>query len=76
MTPSTIRSQGQWKGVLRVNGHIIWICKHVHRNKDHSSHVNGISAQDCANLELQPINKEVFYKEPYSRTLPQQLTLF
>jgi hypothetical protein len=78
MTPSTIKHKGQWRGVIRVNGQLVWSCGHAHRNRDHSSHVNGMSALDCARLELEGSDTgiAVLYKEPYSRTLPKQLSLF
>lgn len=42
---------GGWRGVLRLNGRIVWTCPHVHRNRDHSS-LSEWSARSCSYLML------------------------
>jgi hypothetical protein len=44
--------QGAWRGVLKCNGDVVWVCRHLHHNRDQSSRSNGQSAVGCASAEL------------------------
>ena len=40
---------GNWKGAIRDGKELVWVCPHIHRNRDHGYEV---AAQVCARLYL------------------------
>lgn len=50
-------SRGSWRATLRDGlGNVVWVCEHVHRNRDHNriqfGQVAYFSARRCAEQEL------------------------
>lgn len=43
---------GAWRGVLKCDGQPVWVCRHLHHNRDQSGRWNGMSARECAGKQL------------------------
>jgi len=45
-------SSGHWKGVIKLDGKIIWTCSHDHPNRDETTSRSRTAAGPCARQEL------------------------
>ena len=53
LLPTYKRRAGHWAGAIKDGwGKIVWVCDHVHKNRDVGSWANGCSAMGCARTEL------------------------
>jgi nitric oxide synthase oxygenase domain/subunit len=55
LTPSYQGSTNAWRGVLKCEGRVVWVCRHLHHNRDQSSRTNGQSALACAMVQASEI---------------------
>ena len=52
MNAGTVGSFHAWKGVIRDGRDVVWICEHIHRNRDFGGRYCPVSARRCAENEL------------------------
>jgi hypothetical protein len=52
ITPGHI-GRGPYRGVIRVDGRIVWTCDHDHRNRERTTRFGGVGARRCAAIVLE-----------------------